>query len=108
MQEKRSCQRTCISIPIRCLCRFREDENLSLAFDGVTADMSDAGISFYTGKSLADCSKIEIRGAGWNGPKKGKIMWQKVAPDMGIFRVGVSLQHEDPNYAGRTEPLRTF
>lgn len=108
MEEKRSYQRTCISIPVKCLCRFREDEDLSLSVDGVTADMSDGGLSFYTGRNLMDCSKIEIRSTGWNKPKKGKIMWQKISPDMGIFRVGVSLQREDLQYAVPEEPLKTF
>ena len=108
MLEKRSCPRTCISIPVKCLCRFREDENLSLSVEGVTADISDGGLSFYTGKNIMDCSKIEIRSTGWNVPKRGKIMWQKVAPDYGIFRIGVSLQHEDMQNATLGEPLKTF
>ncbi len=108
MEERRSYPRTCISIPIKCLCRFKEDDNLSLSLDGVTADLSDAGISFYTGKNLMDCSKIEIRSANWSRPKKGKIMWQMTMPDTGLYRVGVSLQHEDLEYAVREEPLKTF
>ena len=97
-----------MSIPVKCVCRFREDEGLSLSVEGVTADISDGGLGFYTGKNIMDCSKIEIRSTGWSGPKKGKIMWQKVAPDFGIFRVGVSLQQEDMQYADRAEPLKTF
>ena len=108
MQEKRIHPRTCISIPVKCLCRFKEDEGLSLSVEGVTADMSDGGLSFYTAKDIKECSKIEIRSTGWSGPKKGKIMWQKMAPDFGIFRVGVSLQREEPQYAGRGEPLAAF
>lgn len=108
MEEKRSFPRTCMAVPVKCLCRFKEDENLSLSVDGVTADMSDTGLSFYTGKNLMDCSKIEIRSANWSGPRKGKIMWQAVAPDTGVYKVGVSLQYEDMQYATLDEPLKIF
>ena len=108
MEEKRSYPRNCIAIPIKCLCRFKEDENLSLSLDGVTADISETGICFYTERNLADCSKIEMRSSNWSKPRKGKIMCQMTMPDMGIYKVGVSLQHEDLQYATREEPVKTF
>ncbi|MDA8092247.1 MAG: PilZ domain-containing protein [Nitrospiraceae bacterium] len=108
MEERRSNPRTCLSIPLKCLCRLKEDEDLSMSIEGVTSDMSETGLRFYTGKNLSDCSKIEIRSPNWSGAKKGKIMWQAIMADMGIYQVGVSLQHEDPEFAGRMKPAKTF
>ena len=108
MQDRRSNPRSCLAVPLKCLCRFKEDEDLSISVDGVTADISDTGIRFYTEKNLSDCSKIEIRSGNWRGAKKGKIMWQAILADMGIYQVGVSLQHEEPQYAGRLKPANTL
>ncbi len=108
MEDRRSHPRTCLAIPLKCLCRFKEDENLSMSVDGVSADISEAGLRFYTEKNLSECSRIEIRCAHWSGPKKGKIMWQAIMADMGIYQVGVSLQHEDTQYADRLKPVKTF
>ena len=108
MEDRRSNPRTCLAIPLKCLCRLKEDEDLSMSVDGVTADMSDTGLRFYTEKNLSDCSRIEIRSGSWSGVKKGKIMWQAILTDMGIYQVGVSLQHEDMEYADRLKPVKTF
>ncbi len=108
MEDRRSHPRTCLAVPLKCLCRLKEDENLSMSVDGVTADISDTGIRFYTERNLSDCSKIEIRSGTWSGAKKGKIMWQAIMADMGIYQVGVSLQHEDQQFAGRLKPANTF
>lgn len=108
MEEKRSHPRTCLAIPLKCLCRFKEDEDLSISVDGVTSDISETGLRFYTGKNLSDCSKVELRSGNWSGAKKGKIMWQAIMADMGIYQIGVSLHHEDAEYAGRMKPVKTF
>lgn len=99
--ERRSHQRRSLSEPVRCVCFLRSDEDRGFLIDSITMNVSDSGVCLCADINLLGCSKIEISGRGeWTPPRTGRIMWCRKAEDVGVYMVGVSLQHEDVELAG--------
>lgn len=102
-QEKRSHIRSGISLPVRCVCYYREDESLSFTADATVLNVSDTGLCFYCREDLSECQKIKVFGGMWDKPVIAKIIWNQKLEDTGIYVVGASFQHEDLEYADKIE-----
>ncbi len=87
--EKRTEKRKLITTPVQCL-NYNQEGGAGFSARGITINLSDSGMCFYTHKSLEEGAQVLISGSNiWNNPKKADVRWCKKIMG-GLYRVGLT------------------
>ncbi|MDA8174895.1 MAG: hypothetical protein M0018_09950 [Nitrospiraceae bacterium] len=92
LTEKRDSKRDLVTVPISYNYSIQEQgETRNFTMSGISLNLSDAGICFYTHVRLEDGTALNVYGrALWDGARKGTVKWCRKITE-GLFRVGVQL-----------------
>jgi c-di-GMP-binding flagellar brake protein YcgR len=87
LKERRRNYRIRIDLPVHFTFSTGQEINLK---EGVSLDISDTGMCFFTDEPLSKGSYVELRMQHiWVSPKKSTVMWcSMITPE--LYRVGVS------------------
>ena len=85
--EKRRHKRDLVTVPVSYGPAAAADDQ---AAGGITLNISDSGICFYTQGRLEQGSTLYVSSrAFWEGPRKGTVMWcRKITEE--FYRVGLA------------------
>lgn len=92
VQEKRDRKRDLITVPVSYSYSIQEQGQIkSFTMNGISLNVSDTGVCFYTHIRLEDGTALNVYGrALWDGARKGNVQWCRKITE-GLFRVGVQL-----------------
>ncbi len=92
-EERRRQRRDLITVPINYSYTYITDQDniKSVSTSGITLNVSDSGMCFYTNVPLQEGKEINIFSkAIWENPKKGMVKWcRKITEE--LYRVGVTV-----------------
>ncbi len=90
--EKRRHKRDLVTVPVSYSYAPEADERAlgGHAANGITLNISDSGICFYTQTRMEQGAALYISSkAFWEGPRKGTVMWcRKITEE--LYRVGLT------------------
>lgn len=91
--ERRSQKRTQMSVPVHCTSFWNEDgKPKSASENGVTFDISESGLSFFSNSRLDEGRGIAVRCRDvWHSNRIGTVKWCR-SVTFNLHKVGVSLE----------------
>lgn len=92
-EEKRKTRRDIITVPVNYSYSAKaEGAPVKQDTSGITLNVSEKGICFYTHMCLEEGAPISLTSkAIWESPKKGAVKWcRKITEE--LYRVGIELE----------------
>jgi len=84
-EEKRGQKRRKVNLPVTYVYSDERDPHLN---KGITFDLCNTGMSFYTNKPLKEGLALQIQSFIWDSPKPCVIKWRS-KKSRSIYKVGV-------------------